>query len=555
MNSDKHTTCNPVDLEYRFREHQEGTPAHREAADPSVVRYHDKIWLFASKSGGYWHSDNFRDWTFVPDNTLPHEDYAPDVRVINDWLYFTASRRGEDCPVYRTQNPEAGDWELVGKHMAYWDPNQFQDDDGRVYLYYGCSNEDPLYGREMDPETMAPKSEEVALIPNHQQERHGWERCGPGNSGMESPWLEGAWMTKHEGRYYLQYAAPGTEFDVYADGVYVSDEPLGSYEYAQHNPFSFKPGGYIGGSGHGSTFQGRHGNWWHAATMCISVHQKFERRVGIWPAGFDEDGVLYCNTRFGDYPMRLPRDEWDPWTDPFSGWMLLSYSKPVTASSALSDHPPEYAVDESVRTWWASESVGSEQWIEVDLEDFTEIHAIQVNFAQEQCDQYLREGPPLRHQYLLEASTDRSSWCVLADRRESTEDAPHDYLELDTPEEARYVRLTITHIPGGGHPAISGLRVFGHGPGESPAAPAELEIIRNPDDPCCADLRWTDVPEANGYNVLGGIAPDKLYSTWMVRDANELTMRCLTAGQDYCFAVESFNSAGVSTTRAADRPN
>ena len=30
-------------------------------------------------------------------------------------------------------------------------------------------------------------------------------------------------MTKHDGRYYLQYGAPGTEFNVYANGTYVSD--------------------------------------------------------------------------------------------------------------------------------------------------------------------------------------------------------------------------------------------------------------------------------------------------------------------------------------------
>ncbi len=549
MSSNHCTICNPVNIEYRFRERQQGNPAHREAADPSIVWYQDKMWLFASKSGGYWYSEDLADWTFVPEQTLPHEDYAPDVRAINGWLYFTASRRGEDCPVYRTQNPEAGEWELVGEHMPYWDPNQFQDDDGGVYLYYGCSNEEPLYGREMEPETMAPRGDETVLIPNHQQDSHGWERCGPGNRGMEPPWIEGAWMTKHDDRYYLQYAAPGTEFDVYADGVYVSDEPLGSYEYARHNPFSFKPGGYIGGAGHGSTFQDQYGNWWHAATMRISVHQKFERRVGIWPAGFDEDGVLFCNTRFGDYPMRLPDGEWEPWADPFPGWMMLSYSKPVTASSALSGHPPGDAVDESVRSWWAAESADDDQWLEIDMEESAEIHAVQINFAQEQCDQYLREGSPLQHQYLLEASADGTNWFVLADKREATEDVPHDYVELNTPEEARYVRLTITHMPAQGLPAVSGLRVFGHAEGQPPTTPAELEVDRDSDDPCCADLKWTEVPEADGYNVRWGIAPDKLYSTWMVYDANELTMRCLTADQDYYFAVEAFNGAGVSPTK------
>lgn len=89
-------------------------------------------------------------------------------------------------------------------------------------------------------------------------------------SGM--PFIEGAWMTKHNGRYYLQYACPGTEFNIYADGVYVSDRPLGPFQPALNNPFSLKPGGFMRGAGHGSTLQDRDGAWWHTATMQISMN-------------------------------------------------------------------------------------------------------------------------------------------------------------------------------------------------------------------------------------------------------------------------------------------
>jgi hypothetical protein len=29
--------------------------------------------------------------------------------------------------------------------------------------------------------------------------------------------------------------------------------------------------------------------------------------LGIWPAGFDKDDVMYCNTAYGDYPTYLPQ--------------------------------------------------------------------------------------------------------------------------------------------------------------------------------------------------------------------------------------------------------
>ena len=45
-------------------------------------------------------------------------------------------------------------------------------------------------------------------------------------------------MTKHNGKYYLQYASPATQFNTYCDGVYVADAPLGPFTLQQSNPFS-----------------------------------------------------------------------------------------------------------------------------------------------------------------------------------------------------------------------------------------------------------------------------------------------------------------------------
>lgn len=52
---------------------------------------------------------------------------------------------------------------------------------------------------------------------------YGWERFGENHTSDIKPFIEGAWMTKHNGKYYLQYAAPGTQFNVYGDGVYVGN--------------------------------------------------------------------------------------------------------------------------------------------------------------------------------------------------------------------------------------------------------------------------------------------------------------------------------------------
>lgn len=46
-------------------------------------------------------------------------------------------------------------------------------------------------------------------------------------------------MTKHNGRYYLQYAAPGTEFNTYADGLMYCDQRYTDWPMALEDaPFS-----------------------------------------------------------------------------------------------------------------------------------------------------------------------------------------------------------------------------------------------------------------------------------------------------------------------------
>lgn len=198
------------------------------------------------------------------------------------------------------------------------------------------------------------------------------------------PYIEGAFMTKHNGKYYLQYASPATQFNTYCDGVYVADAPLGPFTLQQSNPFSSKPGGFMQGAGHGSTIQDADGNFWHASTMRVSVNHDMERRVGLFPAGVDADGVLFCNQNFADYPLCIPDGKFDPWSVR-PACMLLSYQKPTAASSTAEGSAPALAVDENCRTWWSAADARPSQWLSVDLEKVCDIHAVQVNLRMRHC--------------------------------------------------------------------------------------------------------------------------------------------------------------------------
>jgi hypothetical protein len=542
------TICNPVNLSYRFQLEGIGKVSCREAADPSVVFFEDEYWLFASKSGGYWHSPDLKRWSFVASSVLPVEDYAPDAEVIDGWIVVTASRRGESCPVYRTRRPAEDQWELVGEVPEHHDPAYFQDENGRVYLYWGCSNHLPLYVREADGQSLVPEGPTLE-IHEGDPERFGWEIRGENHDMPDkAPHIEGPWMTRHEGRYYLQYAAPGTQYNVYSDAVLVGDSPLGPFAPQASNPLSYKPGGFMPGAGHGCTFADRYGNWWHCSTMRVSVRHKFERRLGLWPAGFDEDGVMFCNTAFGDYPMRLPEGPWDPWKDPFAGWMLLSFRAEAEASSSLSGHEPQWAFDEDCRTYWAGQ--GDEATLTADLGRDCSVRAVQVNFCEHEAQQHGRQGQDLVYRYVLEASGDKENWQVLVDKSQGGEDLPHDTSVLEQEAEVRYVRLRILHVASG-RPAVSGLRVFGLAECPPPGHVQGLTAKRD-QDRRRAKLTWSPVEGAIGYQVRWGIRPDKLYHCCMVYEAAQLELACL--GRDvpeYFAAVEALGPGGVGPLSAA----
>ena len=103
------TVCNPMNLSYRF---QPDEPSRREAADPTIIVFKDKYYLFASKSGGYWHTDNLINWDFIQTDEIPTEEYAPTAIAIQDTVYFLASSRVKST-IYKSANPLSGHWEIA----------------------------------------------------------------------------------------------------------------------------------------------------------------------------------------------------------------------------------------------------------------------------------------------------------------------------------------------------------------------------------------------------------------------------------------------------------
>lgn len=566
---DYKTYCNPIDIDYTYMSHYRASRdvSYRSGADPAVVNFKGKYYMFVTRSHGYWSSNDMSNWKFIrPQSWYFNGSNAPAAAVRNGKILVLADPSGRGA-VIETDNPELGDWKtnfaVINTSNGVQDPNIFVDDDNRVYLYEESSNKWPIRGVELDTANYyIPMGDQTDLISLH-PDKHGWERFGQDHRSDLKPFIEGPWMVKHGDTYYLEYGAPGTQWNVYADGVYTSKSPLGPFTYAPYNPISYKPGGFLKGSGHGSTVKDHQGNLWHYATMAISVNYKFERRIGMYPAGFEENGQMYVNTAYGDYPHYLPGTEVPDHKNRFTGWMLLSYKKPVTTNSPLvkgqnnvADESEkgymqeqikgfeiEKINDEEIRSYWVSAANHDSIYVEIDMEKPMDVKAVQINF-QDYKSAIFGKPDTLKQRFTIEGSLDGQKWSTIADYSKNNRDMPHGYIELKAPFEARYIRYNHVYCTNN-YLAISEFRVFGNGKENKPKTPKKFKVVRE-QDRRNALLSWNKVKDAMGYVIYWGIEKDKLNLSALMYGEPNYELRALSTGQEYYYQVEAFNENGIS---------
>ncbi|MGB5820167.1 MAG: family 43 glycosylhydrolase [Saonia sp.] len=564
------TYCNPLDIDYSYMSHNRGrnNVSYRSGADPAIVNFKGKYYLFVTRSHGYWTSTDMSDWRFIrPQSWYFNGCNAPAAAVMGSKIILMGDPSGRGA-VIETDNPDLGDWKtnfaVINVPHGVQDPNLFVDDDAKVYLYEESSNKWPIHGVELDARNyFIPIGEQKGLF-NLKPEKHGWERFGQDHKSDLKPYIEGPWMMKHQGTYYLEYGAPGTQWNVYADGVYTAKDPLGPFEYAPYNPISYKPGGFLKGSGHGSTVKDNNGNYWHYATMAISVNYKFERRIGMYPAGFEKDnGQMYVNTAYGDYPHYLPNTKVKEHKNRFTGWMLLSYNRPVRTNAPqanmeinvvdeseqgymqaqIKQFNIEQINDEEIRSYWVSAVNNDSIYVEMDMEKVREVKAVQINF-QDFNSVIFGRPDSLRQQFRIKASIDGKQWKTIADYSKNQKDMPHAYIELPESVEARFLRYDHVYCTNE-HLSISEFRIFGKGTGRPPTVPANFSVSRQADRRN-TDLAWDAVEGATGYVIYWGIYKDKLNLSALLYDNPNYELRALNTDNGYYYQVEAFNENGVS---------
>jgi len=462
-------------------------------ADPTVIKHQGKYYLYLT--GGLMPAESFGAAVWSSTD-LAHWDHhqvsleggrgiwAPTAVVYKDQVYLT----GNDTGLFRSSDP-LGPFEYFGDFLdehgqrlererdpgqgwedgGVFDPAIFVDEDDRVYLYYAGGSTAGVYGVELDPKNLR----KFLGTPKHFfkfETSHIWERYGNWNEYGGFSWIEGPWMTKHNGTYYLQYAAPGTDWKTYAVGVYSSKKPLGPYTYYEGSPILRHHGGLINGCAHHSVVEGPDGTLWAIYTLLFrNWNRMFERRIGMDPVGFDEQGNMYINGP-SETPQWIPGVKSKPELGNASESIPLSEDKNYTVSSEAPGRNGPYAVDGNTRTWWAPAEDDSEPWAIFDLGSASRqqyvVDSARIIFTLPDGDTEDSSNPNnrgdktrIRH-YKIEVSTDDKIFKTVVDKTRNDADNVIEFDEIK-PVKCKFVRLTITGWPKGFRRGVIEFTVFG----------------------------------------------------------------------------------------------
>lgn len=458
----KNTYCNPTplpnypigkrcvnrDFEYKCD--------YRETADPSVI-YENGVWYLYPSCGMVYYSSDFITWQH--EKMVPYDlGYAPTVVKHKGKFYLTSY----DTGLYVSDSPK-GPFEFIGNFKTkegndifVGDPMLFSDEDERLYLYSGCGGE--IRGCELDSNSPTQLITENKLMFGFDN-AHEWERMGEWNQDSSYSWIEGAWMYKRNGTYYLTYSAPGTEWSTYAMGAYKGKSPLGPWEYMKTSPFLKKTGGLVRGTGHGSIVDGPNGTAWVFYTLCVCYGGAFERRIGYDPIAFDENGDIKF-TLPSEVPMYAPGMVENPYENAKADLLPLTQGMKAIASSCAPGRDELYATDDSQKTWWQPSDTDPEPTLTVYLSGKPfEIYTYRVMWRDVGLD-YKGCILPEPIGYKIEAKNRDGEWKTVLDKTDNQRDMLIDYGTLE-PALATEVRVKITKKPKKIKPGLINFTVFG----------------------------------------------------------------------------------------------
>jgi hypothetical protein len=448
------------------------------SGDVTVLEEGGKYYMCCT-GGGMWVSDDLLNWEF---HAVEHIPVAPDLVKYNGRFYLT----GNSDHVFVADHPlgpytDLGLFKNTGPVEDGWnggfDTKIFVDDDNQPYLFWPGRGISGIYGVRLDPKDLT----RFAGKPTHLfgfNPMHAWERYGEMNEYPGVAWIEGPWIIKRNGVYYLEYSASGTQWKTYAEGYYTATSPLGPYTYAPNNPLLRKTEGLVTGTAHGSIVQAPDGEWWQFYTIVLS-NPPGGRRIGMDRVEFDADGLMYCTVTDTPQPAPGAASERDvPASIPVTINKVNAMNALSRFSSQQEGFPAAYAVDNYSGTVWMPAADDAQPTLTVELSPATRFDVVQhftVDGMRVMFSGGRRRfgGPQVLpvYQYKLEVSQDGEQYVTVLDRTRNKESRDTVYEEF-APVNCRFVRLTVTDWPKDNPLGIIDFTVFGYPDGHEPAAVA-----------------------------------------------------------------------------------
>lgn len=463
--------CNPLPMPIG--------PGGNASGDVTVLEEGGRYYMCCT-GGGMWVSDDLLDWEF---HAVEHIPVAPDLVKYQGRFYLT----GNTDHVFVADHPlgpytDLGLFKNTGPIEKGWnggfDTKIFVDDDGQPYLFWPGRGISGIYGVKLNPRDLT----EFAGEPVHLfgfNPMHAWERYGEMNEYPAVAWIEGPWIIKRNGIYYLEYSASGTQWKTYAEGYYTATSPLGPYSYAPNNPLLRKTEGLVTGTAHGSIVRLKGTDeWWQFYTIVLSIPPG-GRRIGMDRVRFDADGLMSCAVT--DTPQPAPGTQAEP-LEPASIPVTINKMTAMNALSKCSSEQPgfpaAYAVDNYSGTVWMPAADDAQPSLTVELSPATRFDVVQhftvdgvrILFSGARR----RFGAPASlpvYQYRLEVSQDGEKFVTVVDRTRNA--TPRDTVwDEFAPVNCRFVRLTVTGWPKDNPLGIIDFTVFGRPDGYDSAAVA-----------------------------------------------------------------------------------
>lgn len=290
------------------------------APDPTVARVGDDYYLVPSTFTHFpglpiYHSKDLVNWTHIA-NAINRPDqfdfsglnvsrgiFAPDLSYHDGTYYLTSTC--VDCKgnFVMTAKDITGPWS-----DPHWldfegiDPSIHWDDSGKAYiLNNGAPNEEPRYDghraiwiQEFDYKNLTMTGERKQLI------------NGGVDISTKPVWIEGPHIIQRNGFYYITAAEGGTSVH-HSQTIFRSDNVLGPYTPAEHNPILTQRdldadrNDPIIAAGHAKFVQLPNGDWW-ATFLAIRPYDREMFNIG-------RETFLLPVRWENDWPYILPQGE------------------------------------------------------------------------------------------------------------------------------------------------------------------------------------------------------------------------------------------------------